>query len=66
VTLGTLEPKFTLVFQVFLDSSPFFKAMTAFGKEIMKKEFVLDSKHTFLNHGSYGSVPRRVNEYRMR
>lgn len=34
-------------------------ANIAFGKQ-MRQEFCLDPNTTFLNHGSYGAVPKRV------
>lgn len=40
-------------------------AVVAFGAE-MRRQFVLEPGSTFVNHGSYGSVPRRVLEYRLR
>ena len=39
--------------------------VAAFGAE-MRRQFVLEPGSTFVNHGSYGSVPRRVLEYRLR
>lgn len=39
--------------------------MAAFGKGLMRKEFMLDSSKTFLNQGSYGNAPRRVVDYRI-
>ena len=39
---------------------------TAFGKEMMKKEFMLNADHTFLNQGSFGSAPSNVLEHRIR
>jgi selenocysteine lyase/cysteine desulfurase len=42
--------------------------MAEFGKEIMKKEFILDSssKKAFVNHGAYGPTPRKVLDHRFR
>ena len=37
----------------------------AFGKDIMSKDFLLDSKHAFINHGSYGAAPRFVVDARL-
>ncbi|KAH9502210.1 putative L-cysteine desulfhydrase, chloroplastic [Bulinus truncatus] len=31
-----------------------------FGKEIREKEFLLDPEIAFINHGSYGTVPKRI------
>ena len=36
---------------------------TEFG-EAIRDEFLLHEGSTFLNHGSYGAVPRRVHEYK--
>ncbi|VDI52311.1 Hypothetical predicted protein [Mytilus galloprovincialis] len=37
-------------------------AMPLFGKEMKEKEFPLTEGVTFINHGSYGVVPRRIKE----
>ncbi|BFZ05758.1 hypothetical protein BsWGS_08796 [Bradybaena similaris] len=37
-----------------------------FGKEIKGKEFYLNPDTVFFNHGSYGTVPRRVREIQMK
>ncbi|ESP01547.1 hypothetical protein LOTGIDRAFT_139590, partial [Lottia gigantea] len=36
-----------------------------FGASLKKQEFLLKEKCVHLNHGSYGTVPRRVYEYRL-
>jgi len=38
---------------------------SAFGAE-MRKEFLLESRSTFVNHGSYGAAPRRALQRRLR
>ncbi|XP_076091282.1 uncharacterized protein LOC143063175 isoform X2 [Mytilus galloprovincialis] len=37
-------------------------AMPLFGKEMKEREFPLTEGVTFINHGSYGVVPRRIKE----
>ncbi|XP_055872885.1 uncharacterized protein LOC106079294 isoform X1 [Biomphalaria glabrata] len=37
-----------------------------FGKEIKEKEFLLDPDICFLNHGSYGTVPRRIADLQVK
>jgi selenocysteine lyase/cysteine desulfurase len=36
-----------------------------FGSMFREREFSLAANETYLNHGSYGAVPRRVGEYQM-
>ena len=37
-----------------------------FGDEIKEKEFTMTNGVTFVNHGSYGTVPRKVQEAQRR
>ncbi|CAG5131450.1 unnamed protein product [Candidula unifasciata] len=37
-----------------------------YGKEIKEKEFFLNPDIVFFNHGSYGTVPRRVHDLQMK
>lgn len=37
-----------------------------YGTEIREKEFTLKDEVAFLNHGSYGVVPKRVKESQKR
>ena len=40
--------------------------MTSFGHKAKQQHFMLKDDITFLNHGSYGAVPRSVFEFRLR
>jgi len=35
-----------------------------YGKRMRRKHFILDQSITFTNHGSYGTVPKKVLEAR--
>ena len=37
-----------------------------FGDEIKEKEFTMADGVTFVNHGSYGTVPRKIQEAQRR
>ena len=37
-----------------------------FGKEMREKEFTLRDDYTYINHGSYGVVPKRIQEIQQR
>ncbi|XP_033743677.1 uncharacterized protein LOC117329706 isoform X2 [Pecten maximus] len=47
-------------------TSPLSVGSTQFGEDIREKEFCMRKGATFINHGSYGMVPRRVKELQKR